>query len=1178
MLFRILAITGFLLTLVTQVQAQFSNYRLKWVKVQDTKQLDSLSIYPGSIQILSTAEGGTDYTYDAQKNSIRWNKISLSDSVLISYRVLPFRIGQLHYHRNPAAYDTSAFYKQEGIPGKPATETREEIFSTKGINKTGSITRGISLGNTQNVFVNSALNLQLEGQLTHDISIVAAISDQNVPFQPEGNTQQLQEFDRVYVQLASKNARLAAGDLVMQNPLWMHKRSKPSSFLRYYKNVQGGQAEVNYRAGLNSASRTSAGIAISKGKFASMQLDVTEGVQGPYRLRGPANERFIIILANSEKVYVDGQLLERGFNYDYVIDYNLAEIVFNTNVVITKFTRVRVDFEYSDRIYSRSILNGSHTQTFGKWQVFANFYSERDNPNTPLTITLSDGDKQLLSSIGDSLQKAVVSGITTLESYNSNQILYEKADSLVDNVVYTLYKQSVNPEKAIYQLQFSEVGAGNGNYEVLQGNTANGKVYEWKAPVNGIPQGRYEPVKQIPTPSKKQMITLGSEYSLSKSESIYAELAFSEKDVNLFSTQDAHDNKGHAVKLGYQNRGKPISFLPDYEWLGTIDYEFDDKYFSPIDRFRDIEFDRDWSAGTDTSQTGDHIFNIMAGIRRVTLARQDTASVAAAIQGIWEDKLLYRISRRSRGNIINGWQQRIEASKRVGNLQLSSDIFLLYSSRSADISTWQRLQFNAAYLTRFLSPGYIYSVDKNSITSLARKDSVMGTAMNFEAHQFYLKTQDTSQTRFKIDYTIRQDNLPADGRLVKNTVSHTATTSLQTKIHRHNDVNLLFTYRNLQNLRNAEATRQEETIMGRIDWNGNWLQEHIRSELTYTAGTGRELQREYVFLLVPAGEGTHTWRDDNSDGRQDLNEFYEAINPDEKNYAKFFVPTDQYLRAFTNTLNYRLNLTAPRSWRGVDALKSFLAKFSSVSSWTINKKITDERLIHRFIPFASQIADDQLLSTQEALRSTLFFNRASPKYGFDVAVFRSLNKQLLTNGFEAANMEEQKFNSRINVYKDVSLRVMMGRAVRSNASDYLDNRNYRIVSQQAGPELAWQPHAGFRLTATYQFTAKENVFTEQSGERAIFNQGGVEARWAKVSKRNLSVNARYIQIAYNGQVNTPLGYEMLEALRPGNNFTWSVNLQQKLANGLQLNFNYEGRNSQAQRTIHIGRMQVTALF
>ena len=57
---------------------------------------------------------------------------------------------------------------------------KEQILSTPGISKTGNLARGISFGNTQNVFVNSALNLQLEGQLAEKIHLTAAISDQNM--------------------------------------------------------------------------------------------------------------------------------------------------------------------------------------------------------------------------------------------------------------------------------------------------------------------------------------------------------------------------------------------------------------------------------------------------------------------------------------------------------------------------------------------------------------------------------------------------------------------------------------------------------------------------------------------------------------------------------------------------------------------------------------------------------------------------------------------------------------------------------------------------------------------------------------------------------------------------------------------------------------------------------------
>jgi hypothetical protein len=53
---------------------------------------------------------------------------------------------------------------------------------------------------------------------------------------------------------------------------------------------------------------------------------------------------------------------------------------------------------------------------------------------------------------------------------------------------------------------------------------------------------------------------------------------------------------------------------------------------------------------------------------------------------------------------------------------------------------------------------------------------------------------------------------------------------------------------------------------------------------------------------------------------------------------------------------------------------------------------------------------------------------------------------------------------------------------------------------------------------------------------------------------------------------------MLEALLPGSNWTWNLNWQQKLFNGLQLTVSYDGRKSESQRTVHLARMQVSALF
>jgi hypothetical protein len=540
------------------------------------------------------------------------------------------------------------------------------------------------------------------------------------------------------------------------------------------------------------------------------------------------------------------------------------------------------------------------------------------------------------------------------------------------------------------------------------------------------------------------------------------------------------------------------------------------------------------------------------------------------------DRLVYRLSRRERGTAVSGWQQRVEGAKTLGKLSLQGDAFWLRSEKENETSQWTRLQATASYRIKWLTPGYAFSLDKNRLMSRHTADSVAGSAVNFEENRVFLRTADSLKTRWQADYSIRQDYVPLEGQMVKNTLARMANTGLQTRF-RNDELNVTATYRTLAHLHPTRGLPTEETMMGRLDWNGNWLARSVRSELTYAAATGRELRREYVFLPVPTGAGTHAWRDDNGDGKQQLNEFYEAINPDEKNFAKFFVPTDAYVRAYTQNFSYRLNLTPPPSWKGGGPVKAALGRLSSVSAWTINRKTTDEDGPGRWVPFVPT-ADSALLSAQESVRSTLFYNRSSPRYGLDLNWLRNGNRQLLTGGYEARDAQEWRFNGRLNLGKDYSLKGTVSRALRGNRSDFLENRNYRVQAQQLGPELAYQPRTDFRITGSYLYAVKRNVVNEGAGENAVSNALSLETRWAKVSKRTLTATARWTQIRFNGQINSPLGYELLEALQPGTNWNWAVNWQQRLANGLQLTVNYEGRQSGGQRVVHIGRMMVSALF
>jgi hypothetical protein len=1152
MYFKGKILLSFFLLFSFYTYAQISNKRCKWIRLEREEFfIDTLSILPSSIKITSPVDSTLKINYDLNTGKSKLVYKSKPDSIFICYSVFPFQLNKPGYHRNPRLLDSNNYYAEDSYVRfkRSPIESREEIFSSPGLNKTGSISRGISFGNNQNVFVNSVLNLQLEGKLTDDISITAAISDQNIPFQPQGNTQQLQDFDKVYVQLKSKTTTVTAGDVVFRN--------KPSNFLRFYKNVQGAQAEVNYQKDSSVYSTTTGGIAIAKGKFATMLFakgqpdQPIEGVQGPYRLKGPNNEPFITVLANSEKVYLDGRLLTRGFDFDYIIDYNQAEVTFTNAIMITQYSVIRIDYEYTDRNYSRMIVHGSHYQNIGRANAYVNFYEEKDNPRNPLTLTLEDSEKILLSKIGDTLTKAYISGADSI-GYNTTQIMYKKTTG-------GIYVYSTNPDSAFYQVTFSDVGQGSGSY--IQSTAAvNGRVYVFV----GSGNGRYEPVKTIPTPRLKQMVTLGGGYQVGKNDKVFFELARSNQDLNLFSPYDDQDNGGTAYKGGYINTGRRVKFLKDYNWTGSFDYEYNAKTFVPIDRFRDPNFERDWSS--DPNAIADnHIINGSFG-----LSKDQNHMIG------------YRVSRRIHGTDVDGVQHYLTLVQNFGKLNVTGNGFLMFNNRNIENSDWRRLFTSISYKTRYFTPGVGYNMDKNKVITDSTS-MVSRSAMYYDEVKAFVKSNDTLKIRFFSDFAIREDQAPINGILQRSTRAQTSNSGLNTRIGQNNELATTVTYRYLEYFNNASGTKlpNEENILGRVDFNSNLLNKHVRSEFTLTTGTGRELKRQFVYIPVPVGEGSYYWKDLNNDGVQDLNEFFEAVYTSDKLYIKSYIPTDQYIKAYTNTLSYRLDVTAPRTWRDKGKVKSFLSKFSNVTSWTLNKKITDPSLASRFLPIINSIPSDQILSVQKTVRSALFFNRSNPKYGMDFNYSFNEGKQYLTQGFETKITEDLKWNGRLNIKQYANVKLSLLKGYKSNASDFLASRNYDIDIKTINPEISYQPKNNFRLTLLASYTIKQNIKLGSNHERLDFYQAGTELKITKVSQRTINGTFKYIRInpQWNGTlVNSAIAYEMLEALLPGDNFTWNVTWQERLSNGLQLSFTYEGRKSQTSDVIHIGRMQVSALF
>ena len=1150
MIARLLAVLIFLVLSPTIVCAQINNVRCKWVRVTGTTylQLDSTTVLPSSISIT----GGGDslhLNYDPNTGKANWTGSSSADSVLVCYRVLSSDLSHRYYKRSLKQYDTLGYYRDDPYYNRQFQGRKEELFASPGINKTGTISRGISVGNNQSVFVNSVLNLQLEGKLTEDVSIIASISDQNIPFQPEGNTQQLQQFDKVFVQLRGKKLRLTAGDILLQ--------SKKSYFLKYYRNVQGGWLEYDNRNDTTQKAKTysSVGAAVSKGKFNSMQFGpgqqdlLIEGVQGPYRLRGPNNERFIIILANSEAVYLNGTLLKRGFDYDYVIDYNQAEIVFTPRVVITKYSRMRVDFEFSDRNYSRTTLQAAHIQEYKKGFFYFDYFSEKDNPNNLLALSLSENDKRYLATIGDTLTKAFIQGVDSV-GYSANTVLYKK---ILTPEVHYVY--STSPDSAFFQVRFSQVPMGTGRYKLSKA-VVNGRIYDYV----GLPNGDYEPIVLVPTPKLKRMAVIGGGVSITKRDKINAELAFSKNDVNLYSKIDNNTTDGWAGKIGYENTGRPV--IRDYNWVLSTNVEYNQDRFSAVDRFRSPDFERNWSENANV-KADNYIIDASTGLYKNE-----------------QNKLIYKITRREKGSDVNGYQQDLAFNKSLGNYQLISSGFVSKNNREVQKSDWHRVIINQFYKTRYVLPGFEYSKEYNAVRDSSGR--ISSSLMNYEEIKGYIKSNDTLKVKFGVDYAYRTDQEVYQSEFATNSIAQTLQASAGGVIKKNHELNMLVTYRNLNNSVGPTPLPNEENVTGRLDWNMSMFKRHIRSEITVTTSTGRELKKQYVFQAVPSGLGNYIWNDYNNNGIQDLNEFVEKKLNAPTEYIKVYLPTDQYIKAYSNTYNHRLDITAPRTWRdSKNFIKKVTSRLSNLSLWTVNKKLTSENFASRFLPFNQSINETELLSLQQIIRSTFFYNRSNPVYGVEATVLFNNSKVFLNQGFEKKDQREWNIAARYNVSSYSSIRLTGTKGLKSTFSDFLSTRNYEIQYVQVKPEISFQPKNTLRISLLGGGTFKKNIFEAGNAETVELYDGGVELKVNKLSQRSVTTTIKYIRINadFKGTaLGSPIGYEMLDALLPGNNFTWNLTWQEKLMNGLQFSFSYEGRKSDSSKMIHIGRMQLSALF
>jgi len=446
--------------------------------------------------------------------------------VMISYNFIPVPVS--------GRIDLNPVGKGPGVNSLPAgmnlaADEGSDPYRSGYLEVRGSKTVQVSSGSRREMTVDQNLRLNISGQLTRDIHVRAFLSDDNLPVIPEGNTEELQDIDKVFVEIKAPHWNATLGDFVASR--------QGSVFGNYRRKLQGvaveatpGPAKIEVLAGS------------PRGVYRLLQIRGQEANQGPYYLAGGTGGQNLFIVSGSERVSLDGELLTRGSDRDYVIDYVLGTVTFTYRRLITSESNIVVEYEEGEGPFGRTVVGAAAAANLlvpgidAPLTMGVRVTREQDDPKRLRTGELGSEDQAILERAGDNQNLALAPGATTTVPGEGH---YD--ESLAGAKTIYVY----NASGGNFDVEFFHAGIGLGDYNLDHISSTGVKVFVYA----GTLAGSYLPGRPLDMPTSQNLVTMTAAIGDTSSQHLTAEFNIADSDRNQLSDLDNDDNKGTASRV-----------------------------------------------------------------------------------------------------------------------------------------------------------------------------------------------------------------------------------------------------------------------------------------------------------------------------------------------------------------------------------------------------------------------------------------------------------------------------------------------------------------------------------------------------------------------------------------------------------------------------------------------------
>ncbi len=1089
------------------------------------------------------------------------------ERIVVTYRTLPFRLRDAYSLYTISPDDTSRASDAAppgGVIDSAAASQLLALPPASRLQHRGSITRGILAGSNRDVTVESGLRMELSGEVADGIQVQAVLTDENTPILPEGTTQRIEEFDRVFIGIEAPygSARLGDFDLSLA----------AGEFGRFDRKLQGASADVEIPAGpLLSGGRLTVAGATSRGTFRAQDVEPIDGMQGPYRLEGAEGERFVLVVPGSEAVYVDGELLTRGETNDYTIDYATAEITFTPNVLITSDRRIRVEFQYSTGQFTRTLL--ASEATAGVWPTTggrprlrfgAAVLREADSRDFIEEFGFGPADSLALAEAGDGL--AAAPGAEPVPFDPESPFVQYRLEVVGTDTIFVALDRAPEQGTQVYRVRFSRVGAGLGSYARV-GRSVNGIVYEHRGPGGGD----YLPIRILQKPKEQRLIDLHGAVEPIAGFEVFGEWARSDHDQNRLSPIDDHDDQGDAYHVGV--RLKQVDVGP-IRVSGNLRRRFLSGTFESFNRIRPVEFERRWNLG----------------------ARRTTATggvVGAASETIDE------------ADVLVGFFEHSTAGVEIGRIELGDGFEGL--RRAATVISqepgWPQFDYRVELIG---SRDFLLDERGKWLRQLGiiRYPVARGRLVpRFEVeHERRRQRHPTADSLARPSFTFLElrpgitwasEKLELDGFVEHRTEDDwnagiirpaaTSWTGMTRFAYRPSgtfdmDGNLGYRSRRFTEAFRVEQNREDlQSLIVRFGTNFRPLQRALQLNWMYEAMAERTPTLQEIYVRTGPEIGQYVWEDANGDGLIQVDEMIPERLPTEGTYVRTFIPSDSLTSVTSVQARLRLELDPRRLWSSPSS--TFQRWMSEVSTRTVvevREKTRDPRLAGIYLLYLDRFRDP-IHSMNGRLRfaQDVFLFRHRPNFGVDVSFNQLRSLSELAAGMEDRFVNSWRMEVRGRPAEAWSLRAVFATEQDRLLSESFASRTYDIETLRAEPEVSYALARDLRLIAAPELAHKSDGVGDR---RARVLKLPLELRYTRPRRLEMTARAETADVALTGDAVGLAQYELTDGRGPGRSYLWSLRGQYTVNQYLRASFSYDGRAPAEARVIHTLQLQLSALF